>query len=347
MVAAALPSREFWRGKRVLVTGHTGFKGGWLALWLSYLGAEVAGYALAPNTTPSLFAVCGVERFVRHKLADIRDPAALASYIAEVAPDIVFHMAAQPLVRESYAAPLETYSTNIMGTAFMLDAVARTPSVKATIIVTSDKVYAEGGTAHDESAPLGGHDPYSASKACAELVSASFPSGSPRATVRAGNVIGGGDWSADRLIPDFIRALCQDEALTLRNPHAIRPWQHVLDALCGYLLAAEQVWHGTATRAWNFGPATESEATVEDVAKGLCALWPGASYAIAPDARAPHEAAILRLDSTRAHQELHWQPRYNFAATLALTCQWYHAWRTGAGMTAVTLAQIEAYCHHD
>jgi len=347
MVNRALPSPDFWHGKRVFVTGHTGFKGGWLCLWLSKLGAEVSGYALAPSTTPSFFTACGVDGLVHHTQADIRDAEKLCSCLQDFKPDVVFHLAAQPLVRASYAQPLETYSTNIMGTAYLLAAVAETPSVQATIIVTSDKVYAESNAAHTEDSPLGGHDPYSASKACTELVAASYPLSRKPTTVRAGNVIGGGDWSADRLVPDFFRAQAAGEALVLRNPTAIRPWQHVLEPLCGYLLAAESMFGKSTAENWNFGPGENDEASVEAVIHQLSKLVLNAHYEIDSPTDAPHEAPVLRLNAEKAHRELSWHPRWRLDRALYETAAWHRAHLTSTDMRAFTLSQIEAYCHHD
>ncbi|MGE4481373.1 CDP-glucose 4,6-dehydratase [Acidocella sp.] len=348
MVSAPLPSRDFWSGKRVFITGHTGFKGGWLALWLSKIGAAVHGYALPPDTDPNFFALCRIETKLLHREADVRDAAALAKAIHDFQPDIVFHLAAQALVRTSYAQPLETYATNIMGTAFLLDAVARTPNVQLAVIVTSDKIYAEGADAHTEEAPLGGKDPYSASKAGAELIAASFPASVKITTLRAGNVIGGGDWSSDRLVPDFFRAAFAHNVLHIRNPRAIRPWQHVLDALCGYLLAAEHMWHGTVRRdAWNFGPGAASEASVEAVITRLGAFWSGSCYEVSSQADAPHEAPILRLNAQKAQQELAWRPRWPLEEALTYTAEWYRAWQGGAAMDAISLSQIETYCQYD
>lgn len=348
MVSAPLPSAEFWAGKRVFFTGHTGFKGGWLALWLSKLGAVVHGYALPPDADPNFFALCQIEAKLLHQTGNVCDSVALAKAIRDFQPDIVFHLAAQALVRVSYAQPLETYATNIMGTAFLLDIAARTPSVQLVMIVTSDKIYAEGPDAHTEEAPLGGKDPYSASKAGAELIAASFPTSIKIATLRAGNVIGGGDWSSDRLIPDFFRAAFEQKALHLRNPSAVRPWQHVLDALCGYLLAAEHMWHGAAGRdTWNFGPNTESEASVETVITRLGGFWPSTCYEVSPQADAPHEAPVLRISAQKAQRELAWRPRWLLEEALAYTVAWYRAWQDGSAMDVISLSQIEAYCQHD
>ncbi|GLR68331.1 CDP-glucose 4,6-dehydratase [Acidocella aquatica] len=349
MAGLKRPQPAFWAGKRVFLTGHTGFKGGWLTLWLHQLGAIVGGYALAPNTTPDLFSLCDVAAHCAHHLGDVRDAAALHAAMASFQPEIVLHLAAQPLVRVSYAAPVETFATNIMGTANLLDAARKIPTAQVILIITSDKVYAESRTArHDEASPLGGHDPYSASKACAELVTASFPmpAGQKIATVRSGNVIGGGDWAADRLVPDFFRGIFAGEALRIRNPAAVRPWQHVLDPLCGYLLAAEHLWKNppAARASWNFGPAPASEVPVETLAAEICRLWGGgAAYRIEPPQAAPHEAPVLRLDSGKARRELGWRPGWELPQALGATVAWYRHYRDGGGMTAFTKSQIRAY----
>jgi len=345
---SARPSREFWAGKRVFITGHTGFKGGWLSLWLHQLGAELAGYALAPETDPNLFSAGNISAVISHQLADIRDAETLNAAMQSFRPDIVFHLAAQPLVRASYAMPVETFATNVMGTANMLNAIRATPSVATAIIVTSDKVYAESSIGrHDEQDRLGGHDPYSASKACAELVTASFPMPAHQriASVRSGNVIGGGDWAADRLIPDFFRAIFEGESWRIRNPRGIRPWQHVLDPLCGYLLAAEHLWsRDSAREAWNFGPDAQSEVSVDDIATRLCAIWGfGAAYYIEPETHAPHEAPVLRLNSDKARRELGWAPAWTLDQALRATADWFHAWRGAECMAEFTKSQIEAY----
>jgi CDP-glucose 4,6-dehydratase len=333
----------------VFVTGHTGFKGGWLSLWLHEIGAQVFGYALAPPTEPNLFTLVRVGSVVGHEIGDIRDFSALSKAMHAFAPDIVFHLAAQPLVRESYRIPLDTFATNVMGTLHVLEAIRLTPSVETGIIVTSDKVYAESQTSrHGEDSRLGGHDPYSASKACAELATASFPIGRAKkiATVRSGNVIGGGDWAADRLVADFIRAIMAGETLAVRNPDAVRPWQHVLDPLCGYLLAAEHLCNHTArpVQSWNFGPAENSEITVRELAVRLCEGWgDGAGFDIVPQLGAPHEAPVLRLNSAKAGSELNWQPGLTIDAALAQTIAWFKAYAAGENMAAFTIGQIQAY----
>jgi CDP-glucose 4,6-dehydratase len=347
-----LPDETFWRDKRVLITGHTGFKGGWLALWLHRLGAEICGYALAPPTPENFFNVCDVNSFTRHYLADIRDLSSLRAALADFRPNIIFHLAAQPLVRESYAAPLETFAINVMGTANLLEATGKIPGIAAIILVTSDKVYAENNTpgGHVETAPLGGQDPYSASKAGAELVAAAFPlaRGTPLATVRSGNVIGGGDWAADRLVPDFFRAVAAGEKLKIRQADSIRPWQHVLEPLCGYLAAAEFLCRQQGDRkSWNFGPEPASEVTVRAVAERLCSLWgDDARYVVIPDT-ALHEAPVLRLNSKLAKRQLGWRPRWDLETALGATVDWFRACHAGADMAAFTISQILAYTRQD
>jgi CDP-glucose 4,6-dehydratase len=349
VVNRALPDENFWSGKRVFLTGHTGFKGGWLAMWLRRMGAVVAGYALPPPTVPSFAEACGAELMLSHHTGDIRDRAALFRAVEAFSPQIVFHLAAQPLVRDSYARPMETFETNVLGTLNLLAALRAEGNVVA-MIVTSDKVYQESETPHPETDPLGGRDPYSASKASAELAVASFPMapGQVVATLRAGNVIGGGDWARDRLVADFCRAMLAGEALSLRHPASVRPWQHVLDPLCGYLLAAEFCYaHRPARPAtWNFGPAADSEVAVQDVAARLCGLWGGgATFKLAPEPERAgrHETAVLRLESSKARDELGWRPGWTLDEALAQTVTWFKAFQRGADMRDVSLAQIEAY----
>ncbi|WP_231882436.1 MULTISPECIES: CDP-glucose 4,6-dehydratase [Chromobacterium] len=340
----------FWSGRRVFLTGHTGFKGGWLSLWLDSLGARVHGYALPPSARPSLFDAARVGDAAASELADIRDSAALSAALARAEPSIVFHLAAQPLVRQSYADPLGTLSTNVMGTANLLEAARRCPGVEAVVVVTTDKCYEnhEWPWAYRESDALGGHDPYSSSKACAELVCAayrsSYPGGAPIATARAGNVIGGGDWSADRLVPDLLQAFAEGRSLAIRSPDAVRPWQHVLESLAGYLRLAERLAAGQpdAASAWNFGPADDSNRPVSWVADTLAGLWGGGGWH-RDGADHPHEAGILRLDSAKARRRLGWTPRWSLEEALSATLDWHRAWRRGADMRAFTIEQIAAY----
>jgi CDP-glucose 4,6-dehydratase len=346
-------NHSFWRGKRVFLTGHTGFKGGWLALWLSEMGAEVHGYALAPSTDPSFCAVTGViDRLAVSTIADIRDANALGSALHAAAPEIVFHLAAQPLVRYSYSAPVETYAVNVMGTLNLFEAIRHTDSVKAVVNVTTDKCYEnrEHSTPYAEAEALGGHDPYSSSKACSELVTSAYRRsffdgrGVALASARAGNVIGGGDWSADRLIPDFLRAIDSGEILVIRYPRAIRPWQHVMEPLSGYLQLAERLYSdGTVfAEAWNFGPEEADSRPVEWLVDSLCARAPGASWK-REEAPQLHEAGTLKLDSSKAKQRLKWHPRWALDQALAQTFDWHLAWRNGADMCEFSLQQIAAY----
>ncbi len=345
-----LPKTSFWTGKRVFVTGHTGFKGGWLTLWLHELGAVVGGYALPPESTPNLFSICKISVFCEHQFGDVRDAAMLNAAMAAFRPDIVFHMAAQPLVRASYAMPVETFATNVMGTANVLDAVRKVPSVAVAIIITSDKIYAESASErHEESGRLGGRDPYSASKACAELVTASFPMPEAQkiASVRSGNVIGGGDWAEDRLVADFFRSVFAGKSWKICSPHAVRPWQHVLDPLCGYLVAAEYIWANRPAKreTWNFGPDARSEVPVAEIAGRLCKLWGyEATYHVETHEGAVHEAPVLRLNSDKARRELNWHPGWDLAEALGATVDWFQQFRAKDDMTAFTQSQIKTYC---
>lgn len=349
-------SAEFWRGRRVFITGHTGFKGGWLSLWLTHMGAEVHGLALAPLTTPALFDVARIGEGITHCIGDIRNPALLSEVLREAAPEIVFHLAAQPLVREGYSDPRTTMETNVMGTMNVLEAVRTTPSVKAVIVITTDKCYQnrESNQPYRESDALGGHDPYSASKACAEIVSAAWREAflSDRvalATARAGNVIGGGDWAADRLLPDAFRAWEAGRALTIRYPRAVRPWQHVLDALAGYLQLGQRLLveagrdMQTGVGAWNFGPADDDCLPVEDLLQVLAEHWgEGARWSV-DAALQLHEAGLLRLDSSKSREQLLWQPALNLQQALAVTVAWQRAWGRGENMRQLSLRQIDQY----
>lgn len=329
----ALIRREFWRDRPVLVTGHTGFKGGWLATWLLALGARVSGYALAPDTTPSYFTRCDLAARVASRLGDVTDAAALEATLAAARPSVVFHLAAQSLVRRSYRAPVETFATNVLGTARVLDAVRRTPSVEAAVVVTSDKCYAnhERPEGYREDEPLGGHDPYSASKAAAELVTAAyrrsfFAAGARIASARAGNVIGGGDWAEDRLVPDLVRALAHGETVRVRNPSAVRPWQHVLEPLGGYLVLAERLVESDAfATAFNFGPRDDDAVPVAALVELLLGLWGDGRWEAVAEADAPQEAGLLRLDCRRAHERLGWRPVLTLKEAAELTVTWYRA----------------------
>lgn len=339
-----------YRGRRVLVTGHTGFKGTWLCQWLVQMGAEVAGIALAPETTPAHWHLLSPQ--VKHSaVIDVRDAAAVKSAIADFAPEIVFHMAAQPLVRRSYRDPQETWSVNVMGTVNVLDACRAVPSLKAVVVITTDKCYEnfEIDRGYREDDRLGGRDPYSASKAAAELVVASYrqsffdTADAPLlASVRAGNVIGGGDWSEDRLIPDLVRATAAGQPLVIRSPAATRPWQHVLEPLSGYLLVGQKLLAGdkSCAAAWNFGPADESNQSVQTVLEKMRAFWPEMAWKTEENATM-HEARLLHLDSAKAHSQLGWQPQWGLADTLQKTADWYRQQMQDGSL--LTDAQIAEY----
>lgn len=349
---------EFWRGKRVLLTGHTGFKGSWLSLWLQSMGAQVVGYALAPPTNPSLFEVAEVGQGMTSIIGDIRDLEHLRRVFAEHQPEIVIHMAAQPLVRYSYIEPVETYSTNVMGTVNLLEAVRSTDSVKAVVNVTSDKCYEnrEWVWGYRENEAMGGYDPYSNSKGCAELVTSAYRNsyfhpekygthGVAIASGRAGNVIGGGDWAGDRLIPDIMRAITEGKPVNIRSPHAIRPWQHVLEPLSGYLVLAQKLFEEGAAYAegWNFGPNDEDAKPVQWIVEKLTQAWgEGASWVL-DGGEHPHEAHYLKLDCSKAKMRLDWQPRWHLEDALSAIIEWHRAHREGKGMRELTLRQISAY----
>jgi CDP-glucose 4,6-dehydratase len=349
---------NFWRGKRVLMTGHTGFKGSWLSLWLQSMEAQVVGYALVPPTTPSLFEVAEVGKGMTSITGDIRDLEKLRAVFTEHKPEIVIHMAAQPLVRYSYIEPVETYSTNVMGTVNLLEAVRSTPSVKAVVNITSDKCYEnrEWVWGYRENEAMGGYDPYSSSKGCAELVASAYRNsyfhpdkyqqhGVAIASARAGNVIGGGDWAGDRLIPDILRAIIQGKPVHIRNPHAIRPWQHVLEPLAGYLQLAQKLYiDGTAyAEGWNFGPNDEDAKPVQWIVEKLTTAWgEGASWKL-DGGEHPHEAHYLKLDCSKAKAQLDWHPKWHLDATLSAIIEWHRAHRDGKDMRALTLKQIQQY----
>lgn len=346
-------NRSFWQGKRVFLTGHTGFKGGWLALWLSDMGAMVHGYALEPPTEPNFFSICGVESRIRSGMvADVRDAAALIQAMHAAQPEIVLHLAAQPLVRHSYLAPAETYAVNVMGTVNLLEAVRQTHGVRAVVNVTTDKCYEnrEWVWGYRENETLGGFDPYSSSKACSEMVTAAYrrsflePAGIRLASARSGNVIGGGDWAKDRLIPDCIRSLSSGEKLLIRSPSAVRPWQHVLEPLTGYLMLAERLFmdEGGFAEAWNFGPSDDDTCSVGWILDCFTGRFPGFDWK-KEEAIQPHEANFLRLDSSKARTRLGWRRRWPLETAMDKTLAWFEAWSRGEDMLSVSLRQIADY----
>lgn len=343
---------DFWRGKRVLLTGHTGFKGGWLALWLQRLGAEVTGIALTPNTTPSLFELARVADGMASHFCDVRDLAALAGIVHKARPEIVFHLAAQPLLRASYREPLATYATNVMGTAHLLDALRGQDAVKVAVMVTTDKVYRNNEWLYPyrETDALGGHDPYSASKAASEIVIASYrdaylaEQGVAVATARAGNVIGGGDWSEDRLIPDAVRAWQTATPLHIRRPQAIRPWQHVLEPLAGYLTLAQALWQQPELAgAYNFGPLTHEASSVREVIEQARNAYGFGEVLYGPGDTGPHEAGWLALETAKAREALGVTPIWPLADTVKRTMSWYSAQQQGADARNLCEAEIAAY----
>ena len=344
---------DFWRGKRVFLTGHTGFKGGWLSLWLQQLGAELLGFALEPTERHSLFNEARVGDGMAGTFGDIRDLAALKSALSGFRPDIVLHMAAQPLVRLSYADPVGTYATNVMGVVHLLEAVRQTPSVRVVVNVTTDKCYEnkEWAWGYREYEPMGGHDPYSNSKGCAELVSSAYRrsffqhDGPALATARAGNVIGGGDWATDRLVPDILRAFERSEPVVIRNPHSTRPWQHVLEPLSGYLTLAQHLWHGGAAFAegWNLGPSDEDAKPVKWIVEQLVERWGAGARWQLDDGNHPHEAHFLKLDISKARSRLGWEPRWRLAEALQHIVTWHQAWLAGQDVRALCLSQISRY----
>ena len=344
----------FWAGRKVFVTGHTGFKGAWLSLWLERLGCETTGFALDPPTEPSLFDSAAVARGMNDVRGDVRDLAALSAALAVAKPEFVFHLAAQPLVRTSYAEPVETFATNVLGTVHLLEAVRHVPSVRAVVVVTSDKCYEnrEWPWGYRETAPLGGHDPYSASKACAELAAAayrrSFFETVGIGTVRAGNVLGGGDWAVDRIVPDAVRAVARGETLVVRRPNAVRPWQHVLEPLSGYLALAERLYAEPSTWSgpWNFGPRDDDAVPVRRLLDLLLKHWGSGSWRAETSASDPHEANLLRLDCSQARTRLGWRPALTLDETIGMTAKWYRQAVEGASVAKLrrlTLAQIEHY----
>lgn len=347
---------DFWRGKRVFITGHTGFKGGWLTYWLQLMGAKIAGYSLYPNTQPNIFEVLGLSGLIEQsQIADIRDFEALKKSITNFSPDVVIHMAAQPLVRVSYQNPIETYQVNIMGTVHLLEALRSCSSVRSTVIVTTDKCYEnhERLQGYSEDEPMGGYDPYSSSKGCAELVTSAYrrsffgTSNNQNliASARAGNVIGGGDWSEDRLIPDSIKAFEVGRPIIIRNPNAIRPWQHVLEPLSGYLMLAQALYDGYENYAsgWNFGPEDFDCKSVQEVIDLFCFKWGGDVGWQHDFLDNPHEATLLKLDCTKSKSELSWSPKWHLDLALEKIVYWHKAFLAGENMSIVTKKQIEDY----
>jgi CDP-glucose 4,6-dehydratase len=346
----------FWSGRRVLVTGHTGFKGSWLCLWLASMGAEVTGVSDGVPTEPSLFELARVGDDVRTVRADVRDAEAVRRALADARPEVVLHLAAQPLVRRSFAAPRETYEVNVMGTVNVLDAARLVPGVRAVVNVTSDKCYEnrEWEWAYREDEPMGGHDPYSSSKGASELVTSAYrrsffdaPEGPRLASARAGNVIGGGDWGEDRLIPDVMRAALADAPVQIRNPGATRPWQHVLNPLSGYLALAERLCDDpSAATAWNFGPDEADARPVGAIVGRLDELWPGGLRWERDAGEHPHEARYLKVDSSRARARLGWTPRWGLEQALESIVEWYVALRDEADIRAISLGQLDAFGAH-
>lgn len=343
-----------WQGRRVFLTGDTGFKGSWLALWLHQQSAQVSGYALPPPTEPSLFAAARIGELIDHIDGDVRDLAALRAAMARACPEIVFHLAAQPLVRLSYEQPVETYATNVMGTVHVLEAARQVGDVRAIVCVTSDKCYEnrEWVWPYRESDPMGGHDPYSNSKGCAELVVSAYRSSffstsdTLLASVRAGNVIGGGDWATDRLVPDLIRAFERQQPPVIRSPDAVRPWQHVLEALAGYVQIAERLLQGDRSfaEAWNFGPADEDARPVSWIVERMGRIWGGGTDAALPfGGIAPHEAGLLRLDCSKARSALGWRPKLRLEDAIEWIVDWHKAMGAGEDARMLTLRQIDDY----
>lgn len=345
----------FWKNKKVFITGHTGFKGSWLSLWLSQLGAKITGFSLVPETSPNLFTLADVKSSLdKHITNTLYDFTALKKAIDEAQPEIIFHLAAQSLVQKSYQSPVETYMTNVMGTVHLFEAARHCSSVKVIINITSDKCYEnkEWLWGYRENDRLGGHDPYSNSKACAELITQAYrdsffsQTGQLLASARAGNVIGGGDWAENRLVPDMMRGFLSGGEIVIRNPEAIRPWQHVLEPLSGYILLAEKLWKNKElSGAWNFGPDEKDVQPVGYIADYLKQFWPSHKIDIKSNQQFGHEAGILKLDISKAKNLLHWRPKLNLSQALDFTSDWYSAYQAGKDMRAFTLVQIESYSH--
>jgi CDP-glucose 4,6-dehydratase len=351
-------NQSFWAGRKVFITGHTGFKGSWLCLWLQSLGAELTGFSLEPPTNPSLFKVARVELGMTSLIGDIRDAKSLMQAVITARPEVVIHMAAQPLVRYSYDHPVETYATNVMGTVHLLEAVRAVGTVRSVVVVTSDKCYEnkEWVWGYRENEPMGGHDPYSNSKGCSELVVSSYRSsyfnpstyenhGVALASARSGNVIGGGDWAGDRLIPDTLRAIEADQPVMIRNPHAIRPWQHVLEPLMGYLMLANKLYEKGAEFAegWNFGPNEHDAKPVGWIVEKITEQWGSGATWVLDGQTHLHEANYLKLDCSKAKSEIDWQPRWNLEMAISKIIHWHRSYLGGEDMHRITLDQIDSY----
>ena len=344
--------QEFWHGKRVFLTGHTGFKGSWLSLWLVSLGAEVKGYALNPSTSPSLFNEAKINSIVDSQIGDIRDQNMLHKSMIEFNPDILIHMAAQPLVRYSYDEPIETYEVNVIGTAKVLEVARSCPNLKAIVNITTDKCYEndERSQGYKEDDPMGGYDPYSSSKGCAELVTSAYRRsffqdlGIGLASVRAGNVIGGGDWADDRLIPDILKSFERNKTVMIRNPKAVRPWQHVLEPLSGYLILAQNLYinPGNFSEGWNFGPNEKDVKSVDWILDKISAKWPYSSWK-SDQSFSPHEAGFLKLDISKAKSRLSWKPVWGLSYTLEKIIDWHQSWLSEEDMQMVCLKEIKEY----
>ena len=349
---------SFWKNRRVFITGHTGFKGSWMCLWLHSLGAKITGYALNPPTKPSLYELCKIDGLVQSTIADVRDGESLTRVMRSAEPEIVIHMAAQPLVRDSYKIPVDTYAINVMGTVNLFESVRKAKSVRAVVNITTDKCYEnkEWVWGYREDEPLGGYDPYSSSKACSELVTTAYrrsffnpedygKHGKGIASARAGNVIGGGDWATDRLIPDCIRALLEKRTIIIRNPHAIRPWQHVLEPLSGYLLLAQKLGEDGAafSSAWNFGPHENDAKPVEWLVREICKRWGEKASCRVYKGKHPHEARYLKLDCSKARTELGWNPKWDMERALENIIEWTRVYQKKGDLRKTCFSQIEAY----
>lgn len=344
----------FWNGKRVLITGHTGFKGSWLSIWLQSMGAVLRGAALEPATAPSMFEIANVEKGMESCILDIREFDKVRECIADFQPEIIFHMAAQPLVRLSYNQPIDTYATNVMGTLHVLEAARSVDCVKAIVNVTTDKCYEnrEWVWGYREDEPMGGHDPYSSSKGCVEIASESYrrsflgQAGIAMATARAGNVIGGGDWSLDRLLPDILRSISLSKPVDIRSPKSIRPWQHVLEPLSGYLVLAECLYGEGGqgfSEGWNFGPEEQDARSVEWIVDKVCNVWSDNASWVTEGGQHQHEANFLKLDIAKARQRLDWAPRWNLEIAIEKTIEWHRAWIDGKDLNSLSLKQIDSF----